>query len=87
MSPPDLSSTEAAAAERAQFRWVAFWPRIIGLGMILGAALMLWFGRNPAHPNSALVIASYAALALGWVLVLVAIFLRSRYQRRRLSGG
>ena len=87
MTTPDLSTPEGRQAYRLEVRQVAFWPRMAGFGLILGGALvLLWNLRFSGAPDQTLTIASYSAIGAGWALVLVAIFLRSRYQRRRLSG-
>ena len=86
-APLDLSSEEGRTAYRLELRRVAVWPRMAGFGLILGGALVLfWNLRFSGAPDQTLTIATYGAIGLGWALVLVAIFLRSRYQRRRLSG-
>ncbi|MBS0296136.1 MAG: hypothetical protein JSR45_07475 [Proteobacteria bacterium] len=88
MNALDLSTPEGRAAYRAELRQVAFWPRMAGFGLIIGAALVLvWNLRFSGAPSSDLTVASYVAMGLGWALVLIAIVLRTRYHRRRLSDG
>jgi hypothetical protein len=88
MSAPDTGSAEGRKAYRAELNRVAFWPRMAGFGLIIGAALVLvWNVRFSGAPSNDLTLASYVAMGLGWALVLIAIVLRTRYHRRRLSDG
>ena len=51
--------------------------------VILGA-VAVWTGAYAGAVGPAIQWAGYAALALGWALMLAAIFLRTRYHRRRM---
>ena len=88
MTAPDLATPEGLAAYRHELRAVARWPRLGGLALIvLGAALMLLqtygvFGLKPGQLN----VAAFAALAVGWVLMALALIQRNRYHRRRMAG-
>lgn len=87
MTLPDLNTDEGRAAYRAELKRVG-WPlRLGGLALIVVAALVIVAARQgwvPAY--QAAVTAGYVLLGLGWALVLAAIFVRTRYNRRRLSG-
>lgn len=87
MTLPDLNTDEGRAAYRAELKRVG-WPlRLGGLALIVLAAVVIvaarqgWLAAYELATN-----AGYAMLALGWALVLAAIFVRTRYNRRRLSG-
>jgi hypothetical protein len=87
-TPPDLSTDEGRAAWRAELRAVAFWPRILGVSLIFGSGLVIVWNRFFAHaPNRDAISASYVVLAVGWLLFAIALLIRSRYQRRRLSDS
>lgn len=87
LAPPDLSSDAGRAAYRAELRRVALWPRLAGLGVVAGAVLVTLWNISAGGPhNRALTTACWVALGLGWTLLIVAIFMRSRYHRRRLRG-
>jgi hypothetical protein len=68
---PDLSDDEAVARYRAELRVVGRNQRLAGFALVILGAVAVWA-------------AGYAALALGWALMLAAIFLRTRYHRRRM---
>ena len=88
MSVPDLNSEDGRASYRKELRQVALPLRLGGLSAIVigavvtSAAARGWLG---VPPSAALF--GYALLALGWALVLAAIFMRTRHHRRRLSEG
>ena len=78
MSAPDYSEG---------LRKAGFWPRQIGYGLIIaGAITVLWlkFGGHPENPQ--LWTAAFVVLGIGWVLVILAMLLRTRYHRRLLGG-
>jgi len=88
MSTPDLDTEEGRAAYRKELRRVGFPLRLAGLafitigaGMALGSRYGTWGLTNEALPFA------YGALALGWALVLAAIFIRTRHHKRRLREG
>jgi hypothetical protein len=88
VSLPDLNTEDGRAAYRKELRGVALPIRWTGLALIvLGAvvALMVRFGVLGLS-NGVLPVA-YAALALGWALVLAGIVIRNRHHRRRLAEG
>ncbi len=85
---PDLASAEGRAAYRAELQRIIFWPRTIGLSLIVSAALLIvWVAKMAPTRDPRLMSIAYVVLGLGWALLLVAILLRSRYHRRRLSGA
>jgi hypothetical protein len=84
---PDISTPEGLAVYRAEFRKVAFWPRQVGLGLIIAGALGVCYVRWGGHgPNPNLYTASMVVLACGWLLMIAAFLMRSRYHRRRMNG-
>lgn len=84
MSAPDLETDEGRAAYRKELRRVA-WPLRWGglLLIVIAAAWVLFFG---GAGGGGLVIA-YAMLAIGWGMVLAAVFIRTRHHKRRLEEG
>jgi hypothetical protein len=85
---PDLNTEEGRAAYRRELRRVA-WPiRWGGLGLIVLGALIALGVRNGALglDNSAMTFA-YGCLAVGWAMVLSAIFMRTQHHKRRLREG
>lgn len=88
MSLPDLNREEGRAAYRKELRRVA-WPIrwgglaliTIGAGLALGSRYGTWGLTNEALPFA------YASLALGWAMVLAAIFIRTQHHKRRLREG
>lgn len=88
MSLPDLDSEEGRAAYRKELRMVA-WPiRWGGLGLIvLGALLALGARYGTLGLDNGVMPFAYFALALGWAMVLAAIFIRTQHHKRRLREG
>ena len=83
----DLSTPEGRAAHRSALRAVAKPWRYAGFALVLaGAALLIAFRLN-AGMSAELMGAGYLLLAAGWGLMIVAMFKRRQYQRRRLGGA
>ncbi len=88
MSLPDLNTEDGRAEYRKELRKVALPLRWSGLGLIvLGAIWAVCVRQGLLGLTDATMIFAYAALALGWVLVLAAIWTRTRYHKRRLAQG
>jgi hypothetical protein len=88
MSLPDLSTEDGRAEYRKELRKVALPLRWAGLGLIVaGAAWALLVRYGVFGLTNETMIPAYAALALGWALVLGAIWTRTRYHKRRLAEG
>lgn len=85
MSRPDLSSDEAIAAYKVEMRAVGRKQRFAGLGLVLVGAILTWSASQAGANGPAVQWAGYALLAAGWVLMLSAIFMRTRYHRRRMA--
>jgi hypothetical protein len=88
MSLPDLDTEDGRAAYRKELRRVA-WPiRWGGLALIVLGALLALGARNGTFglDNGVMTIA-YGCLAVGWALVLAAIFIRTQHHKRRLREG
>jgi hypothetical protein len=86
MTAPDLATEEGRATYRAELKRVA-WPlRLGGLVLIVGAAALIlaaregWIGAFELATN-----AGYVMLGLGWALFIAAIFVRTRYHKRRMA--
>ena len=89
MTRPDLETETGRAAYRAELKRVA-WPlRLGGLVLIVVAALLVlsaregWVGTSGELATNA----GYILLGLGWALFIAAIFVRTRYHKRRLAEG
>jgi len=86
----DPRTDEQVAAYRAEMRAVGRPQRLAGFGLVLLGAVLVWGGTRAGGLAEVVQMAGYAALAAGWALMLAAIFLRTRYHRRRmaeLDGG
>jgi hypothetical protein len=85
---PDLATAEGRAAYKAELQRIIFWPRTIGLSLIISAALLIvWNVKLAPARDPSLMATAYVVLGLGWAFLLIAILMRSRYHRRRLSGA
>ncbi|HYD29136.1 hypothetical protein [Brevundimonas sp.] len=84
MTRPDLSEDEAIARYRAELRVVGRNQRLAGFALVILGALAVWTASYTGAAAAAIQWAGYAALAFGWALMLAAIFLRTRYHRRRM---
>jgi len=82
---PDLSDDEAVARYRAELRVVGRNPRLAGFALVILGAVAVWAAGYAGAAAPAVQWAGYAALAFGWALMLAAIFLRTRYHRRRMA--
>ena len=87
MPPPDLSDPGQRAAYRNELRAMRGGWRVAGLGLVLaGAALLAWprmggpwmLGPWPMQRWG------WAALALGWAILIAVIVARTRHHRRRM---
>jgi hypothetical protein len=86
----DARTDEKVAAYRAEIRAVGRNQRLAGFGLVLLGAILVWGATRAGGLSEFVQMAGYAALAAGWALMLAAIFLRTRYHRRRmaeLDGG
>ena len=84
MTRPDLSEDEAIARYRAELRVVGRNQRLAGFALVILGAVAVWAAGYAGAAAAAIQWAGYAALAFGWALMLAAIFLRTRYHRRRM---
>jgi uncharacterized membrane protein HdeD (DUF308 family) len=85
MSRPDLSSDEAVAAYKAEMRAVGRKQRFAGLICVVLGAILVWSVGQAGAAGPVVLWVGYALLAFGWVLMLAAIFMRTRYHRRRMA--
>ena len=85
MTRPDLSDDARIAQYRAELRTVGRNQRLAGFALVVGGAIAVWAAGYAGAVGPAVQWAGYAALALGWALMLAAIFLRTRYHRRRMA--
>ena len=84
MTRPDLSDDARIAQYRAELRMVGRNQRLAGFALVILGAVAVWGGTVAGPAGPTIQWAGYAALALGWALMLAAIFLRTRYHRRRM---
>lgn len=86
MARPDLNTEEGRAAYRKELRSVGRPLRTGGLAMVVGAAVLIVISRQGAVGSWAVNL-SYFMLAAGWVMVIAAIWMRTRHHKRRLAEG
>jgi hypothetical protein len=84
MTRPDLSDAAKVAQYRAELRAVGRNQRLAGFGLVIAGAIAVWAAASAGPVGPMLQWAGYAALTLGWALMLAAIFLRTRYHRQRM---
>ena len=84
MTSSDTETAERVAAYRAELRTVGRTQRLAGFGLVLLGAILVWLATRAGDLAGMVQLAGYGALAAGWALMLTAIFLRTRYHRRRL---
>ena len=84
MSQNDPRAEFDVAAYRAEIRTVGRTQRLAGFGLVLIGAVLVWAASQAGAAAGIVQMAGYVALGCGWALMLAAIFLRTRYHRRRL---
>ena len=84
MTAPDPKTDPRVDAYRAELRTVGRTPRLVGFGLVLLGAILVWAAERAGALGPTVQLAGYVALGGGWALMLSAIFLRTRYHRRRL---
>ena len=85
MARPDLSTPEGVAAYRAEIRSVARPARLTGFVLVILGAIAVVAGGWNAALEQVLVTGGYVLLGVGWVLLVAAIFMRTRHHRRRMA--
>ena len=85
---PELNDPAARAAYRRELRRVAIPWRAFGFALVVGGTTgMVLYGRAPqAITDTIEGDVSLAAVALGWILLIVAIVKRTRYHKTRMAG-
>ena len=84
MTRPDLSDNARIAEYRAELRAVGRNQRLGGFALVILGAVAVWGAGSAGGAAEAVQWVGYAALAVGWALMLAAIFLRTRYHRQRM---
>ncbi len=84
MTASDPQTEAQMAAYRAELRTVGRTPRLAGFGLVLLGAVLVWAANQAGGFGPTVQLAGYVALGGGWALMIAAIFLRTRYHRRRL---
>ncbi len=85
MTRPDMSDDAQVAQYRAELRMVGRNQRLAGFGLVVVGAIAVWAASFAGAAGPVVQWAGYAGLAVGWALMLAAIFLRTRYHRRRMA--
>lgn len=73
------------AAYRTELRAVGRSQRLAGFGLVVLGAVLVWAATRAGDLAGLVQMIGYGALAAGWALMLTAIFLRTRYHRRRMA--
>ena len=84
MTKPDLSDEAKIAEYRAELRAVGRNQRLAGFALVILGAIAVWGAGYAGAAGPIVQGIGYSALAFGWALMLGAIFLRTRYHRRRM---
>ncbi|MEY4242100.1 MAG: hypothetical protein RJA14_1796 [Pseudomonadota bacterium] len=84
MTRPDLSDAAKVAQYRAELKAVGRNQRLGGFGLVILGAIAVWAAESAGAAGPIVQWVGYAALALGWALMLAAIFLRTRHHRQRM---
>ncbi|WGM31421.1 hypothetical protein [Brevundimonas sp. NIBR11] len=84
MTRTDAPTSAQVEAYRAELRAVGRTPRLAGFGLVLLGAILVWAAGRAGDFGPTVQLAGYVALGGGWALMIAAIFLRTRYHRRRL---
>ena len=84
MERPDLNDDAKLAQYRAELRAVGRNQRLAGFALVILGAVAVWATAYAGAAGPVIQWIGYAALALGWALMLAAIFLRTRYHRARM---
>jgi hypothetical protein len=84
MTRPDLSDAAKVAQYRAELKAVGRNQRLGGFGLVILGAIAVWAAESAGAAGPMVQWVGYAALAIGWALMLAAIFLRTRYHRQRM---
>ena len=88
MTLPDLETEEGRAAYREEWKAVGKPYRLGGLVLILLGAGYVVATRYDAVPaNETALMVAYGMVAAGWVLFLIATYMRTRHHKRRLREG
>ena len=85
MSRPDLNDDAKVAEYRAELRAVGRNQRLAGFALVILGAIAVWAAGYAGGAGPMVQWVGYGALAFGWALMLGAIFMRTRYHRRRMA--
>ncbi|MBX9707479.1 MAG: hypothetical protein K2X61_06055 [Caulobacteraceae bacterium] len=85
MTSSGSDTEDKVAAYRAEIRAVGRTQRLAGFGLVLLGAVLVWAATRAGGLAEIVQMAGYGSLAAGWALMLAAIFLRTRYHRRRMA--
>ncbi len=84
MTGPHLNDDAGIARYRTELRTIGRKQRLAGFGLVVLGAILVWAAGQAGAMAQMLTYGGYAALAAGWGLMIYAIFLRTRYHRRRM---
>lgn len=82
---PDLSDPAALAAYRAELRGLARGWRLTGFLLILGGVAAQFWLRGQNIWDRAPHFATWAAIALGWIIFIGVIVHRTRHHKARMA--
>lgn len=82
---PDLSDSAARAAYRSELRGLARGWRLLGFVLIAGGVAAQFYLRSGAAPGPWPMRASWAAIAVGWLIFAGVIACRTRYHKARMA--
>lgn len=82
---PDLTDPAARAAYKSELRGLARGWRALGFALILGGVAAQFWLRWRGIETRSWWWASWAAIALGWIVFIGVIVYRTRYHKARLA--
>ncbi|HKR24630.1 MAG TPA: hypothetical protein VJS15_05190 [Allosphingosinicella sp.] len=82
---PDLSDQAARAAYKAELRGLARRWRLVGFALILIGVALQFYLRSEGIEGAAPAAASWAMIALGWVIFIAIIAYRTGYHKARMT--
>lgn len=81
---PDLSNPAARAAYKTELRGLARRWRLLGFALILIGVAVQFYIRSEGVEGAAPAAASWAMIALGWVIFIAIIAYRTGYHKARM---
>ena len=82
---PDLSDPAARAAYKTELRGLARRWRLLGFVLILLGVAAQFYIRSEGMEGAAPIAASWAMIALGWVIFIAIVAYRTGYHKGRMA--